>query len=41
MRRTIVDLPRPGLPSTNADGLEMSFARWNHEMGSQHSVAPV
>lgn len=25
----------------NADGLLMSFARWNHEMGSQQSVAPV
>lgn len=41
MRRMIVDLPRPGLPSTNTDGLLMSFARWNQLIGSQHTVAPV
>ena len=27
MRRVSVDLPRPGLPSTNIDGLEISLAR--------------
>src|SRR5690606_11574241 len=41
MRRTIVDLPRPGRPSTNALGLLMRLARWNQLMGSQHTVAPV
>ncbi len=41
MRRMPVDLPRPGLPSTNADGLEIRWAVWNQEIGSQHKVAPV
>ncbi len=36
-----VDFPRPGKPSMNSDGLEMSLARRNQEMGSKHTVAPV
>src|SRR5687767_11087180 len=40
MRRTTVDLPRPGLPSTKAEGLLISPARWNQLIGSQQSVAP-
>lgn len=36
----IVDLPRPGLPSTNIDGFEISLARMNQLIGSQHMVAP-
>ena len=29
------------MPSMNSDGLEMYFARVNHEIGSPHTVAPV
>lgn len=41
MRRTSVDLPSPGLPRMKAEGLEMSRARWNQLIGSQHTVAWV
>ena len=41
MRRTQVDLPRPGLPRTKQEGLEISLARWNQLIGSQHRVALV
>ena len=41
MRRTAVDLPLPGRDRKNTEGLLISLARWNHEITSQHSVAPV
>jgi len=40
MRRTRVDLPNPGRPSTNAEGFRMRRDR-NHMIGSPHTVAPV
>ena len=36
-----MDLPRPGLPRTKQEGLEISLARWNQLIGSQHTPAPV
>jgi hypothetical protein len=39
MRRTSVDFPRPGLPRTNAEGLESRWARWNQLIGSQQTMA--
>ena len=41
IRRTTVDFPRPGLPRMNAEGLEISRARWNQLIGSQQTVAWV
>ena len=36
-----MDLPSPGLPRMNAEGLEISRARWNQLIGSQQTVAWV
>src|SRR5689334_11449805 len=41
IRLISVDLPRPGMPSMNSDGLEMYRARVNQLSGSPHTVAPV
>jgi hypothetical protein len=41
IRRTRLDLPSPGRPRTNRLGLAISFARRNHAIGSQHTVAAV
>jgi hypothetical protein len=39
MRRIRLDLPRPGFPSTNMDGLAINPARANQLIGSQQTVA--
>ena len=39
--RTADDLPSPGSPMKNADGLAIKCARLNQEIGSKHTVLPV